>query len=54
MCIEADRAFQDYKKTGRARLLPHNDNFSSLVDAYVASSGLVVSARAASAHIKAS
>ena len=38
MCIEADRAFQDYKKTGRASLLPATITFSSLVDAYVASS----------------
>ena len=38
MCLDADRAFQEYKKTGKAVLLPATTSLSSLVDAYVASS----------------
>jgi len=38
MCIEADRAFQEYKKTGKANLLPATISLTSLVDAYYSSS----------------
>ena len=38
VCIEADRSFQEFKKSGKVNLLPATITFSSLVDAYVASS----------------